>query len=218
MGTYFRNLSDAFISAFKGMGVTIKHFFSKPVTVHYPDEQMPIADAYLGKHELDQPGCIACNQCIKLCPVDCLYLEADRHPGKVLEWKSFTVNYNHCMFCGLCVTTCPTDALHMTKEYDLSVYDRAECLLELTSYQGLRPEDHETIEKAKIAAAEKKKAAAAAKAKKAAEGKEDAKDSAEKPAKKNAKTDAADKQKKKTDKPSAPKGKKEDAPPEKEGE
>jgi len=227
MGTYFRDLSDAFVSTLKGMSVTLKHLFSKPVTVHYPDEHMPISDAYLGKHELDQAGCIACSQCVKMCPVECLTLDVTRHPGKVLEWKKFTVNYNRCIFCGLCQETCPTNVLHMTKEYDLSVEDRSLCEVDLLKYKGLRPEDHETIEKAKIAQAEKKKAAAEAKAKKAAEAKKSAGEDKgaagsageDKGAAGSAGDDksAADKaDNKKADKPSAQKGKKEDAPPEKE--
>ncbi len=171
MGSYFKDLSDAFITAFKGMSVTLAHLFSKPVTVHYPDEKLPIPDSYLGKHELDQPGCIGCNQCVKVCPVECLKIDLVRH-GKVLEWKDFTVNYSHCMFCGFCVETCPQDVLKMTKEYNLCQEDRNDCILDLLEYRGLRPEDIEAIEKAKKAKEEKKKAAAAKKAKEKAEAKD----------------------------------------------
>ncbi|MBU0755846.1 MAG: NADH-quinone oxidoreductase subunit I [Planctomycetes bacterium] len=167
MGKYFQDLYDAISSTLKGMSVTIKHLFSKPVTVHYPDEQLPISEAFLGKHKLDQEGCIACSQCAKACPVECINVDFERHPGKVVEWKKFTVNYNHCMFCGLCVETCPTNVLHMTKVFDLSQYDRSDCLVDFLTYRGLRPEDLETIEQAKKEAEEKKKKKAAeAKAKK----------------------------------------------------
>ena len=167
MGKYFQDLYDAIFSTLKGMSVTIKHFFSKPVTVQYPDERLPISEAFLGKHKLDQEGCIACSQCAKVCTVECIAMDFERHPGKVVEWKKFTVNYNHCMFCGLCVETCPTHVLHMTKEFDLSEYDRSNCLVDFLTYRGLRPEDYETIEKAKREAEEKKKKKAAeAKAKK----------------------------------------------------
>mgnify|MGYP000225822714 CR=1 FL=1 len=40
------------------------------------------------------------------------FLDTKRHPGKVIEFNKFSVNYNHCMFCGLCVETCPTEVLH----------------------------------------------------------------------------------------------------------
>ncbi len=168
MGTYFRDLYNAVVSTMKGMSVTITHFFSKPVTVQYPDEHLPIADAYLGKHALRQDKCIYCMACVKICPVDCLILQADRHPGKVLEWSRFTVNYNHCMFCGLCVEACPTEALLMTSEYDLSVEDRHACVHDLLTRKGLSQEDLEKIEKARKEAEERKKKAAEAKAKKEA--------------------------------------------------
>ena len=174
MGTYFRDLYNALVSSMKGMSVTLKHLFSKPVTVQYPDEKLPIADAFLGKHELRQEKCIYCQACAKICPVDCLDLDADRHPGKVLEWRTFTVNYNHCMFCGLCVESCPTEAILMTKEYDLSRHDRMDCLEDLLEWKGLREGDREKIEQAKKEAEEKKQKAAEAKAKKeAAAGKKD---------------------------------------------
>lgn len=174
MGTYFRDLKDTLVSSVKGMSVTLKHLFSKPVTIHYPDETMEISENFLGKHELDQPGCIGCSQCVKICPVECLNLDVKRHPGKILEFHKFTVNYCTCMFCGLCVETCPTDVLHMTKTYDMSEYDRKDCVVDLLSKKGLTDEDREAIEKAKKEAAEKKaKKAAEAKAKKEKEAKEE---------------------------------------------
>lgn len=162
MGTYFKDLSDAILSALKGMSVTIKHLFSKPVTVQYPDERLPIADAWLGRHKVEQSECTACNQCLKACPVDCLHQVVVRH-GKVIEWKSFTVDYNHCMFCGLCVEACPTGGLVMTTDFDLSEENRDRCIVELLEWTGLRPEDLKAIEEANRKKEEKKKAAAAAK-------------------------------------------------------
>jgi NADH-quinone oxidoreductase subunit I len=205
MGAYFTDLKDAILSTMKGMTVTMKHFLSKPVTVHYPDEKLPISDAFLGKHKLTQENCIACNQCVKACPVDCLAYESDRHPGKVVEFHNFLVDYNYCMFCGLCVDACGSDALHMTKEYDLSVSDRKECKVELITWTGLRPEDLVTIEEAKKKKAAKAKAIKAEKEAKAeaAEAKED------KPA--PAKGKAKDKKTEKDDPPAAKDGaKKED--------
>lgn len=168
MSTYFSDLRDAIISSLKGMSVTIKHLFSKPVTVQYPDERLPVPKSYLGRHKLEQSGCKSCNVCIKACPVDCLQIESERH-GKVIEWKSFTVNYGTCMFCGLCVDACPSGGLIMTQDFDLSEYDRQNCLVELLTWTGLRPEDIEAIEKAKKEKEEKarKKAAEKEKAEKA---------------------------------------------------
>ena len=157
MSAYFKDLSDGIVTALKGMSVTGKHPFSKPVTVQYPNEQLPIADAFCGKHKLVQEGCRACGLCEKACPVDCIFTDSERHMKRVIEWKAFTIDYNKCIFCGLCVEACPSEALLMTKEFDLSTYDRRESIIDFLEWKGLRPEDLEKIEILKKEAEEKKK-------------------------------------------------------------
>ena len=166
MGGYFKDLSDSVVSTLKGMSVTLKHLFSKPVTVHYPDESLPIADAYRGKHKLIQDGCRACLLCAKACPVDCIDMAFERHMKRVIEWEQFEIDYNWCVFCGLCTEACPTEVLKMTTEYDLSTDDRRTVIKDLLEWRGLRPEDHENIRllKEKEEADKKKKAEEAAKA------------------------------------------------------
>ena len=36
----------------KGMAITFKHIFRKPVTVSYPEERLPLAPRYRGLHML----------------------------------------------------------------------------------------------------------------------------------------------------------------------
>lgn len=157
MGGYFKDLSDTIVSTMKGMSVTLKHLFSKPVTVHYPDEKLPIAEAYRGKHKLIQDGCRACLLCSKACPVDCIDMEFERHMKRVIEWEQFDVDYNRCVFCGLCTEACPTEVLKMTTDYDLSTDDRRTIIKDLLEWRGLRPEDHENIRLLKEKEEEKKK-------------------------------------------------------------
>jgi len=179
MSGYFKDLSEGIVSTLKGMSVTLKHLFSKPVTVQYPDERMPISDRYRGRHKLVQGGCRGCGLCAKVCPVDCIEIEFERHMKRVLEWKTFIIDYNRCVFCGLCTEACPAESLVMTTDYDLSTEDRREVIKDLLEWHGLRAEDRENIrlleekEKEKEAAAAKegggKKAAEDAGGKKAAE-------------------------------------------------
>ena len=124
MSGYFKDLSEGIVSTLKGMSVTLKHLFSKPVTVQYPDEKLPISDRYRGKHKLVQGGCRGCGLCSKVCPVDCIEIDFERHMKRVLEWKTFTVDYNKCVFCGLCTEACPAEVFLMTTDYDLSTEDR----------------------------------------------------------------------------------------------
>ena len=39
-------------SIFKGLSITIKHFFKPIPTVRYPEEQRPYAKNFLGQHSL----------------------------------------------------------------------------------------------------------------------------------------------------------------------
>jgi NADH-quinone oxidoreductase subunit I len=174
MSGYFKDLSEGIVSTLKGMSVTLKHFFSKPVTVQYPDERLPISDRYRGKHKMVQGGCRGCGLCAKVCPVDCIEIEFERHMKRVLEWKTFTIDYNKCVFCGLCTEACPAESLVMTQEFDLSTEDRREVIKDLLEWRGLREEDLENIrlleekEKEKVAAA-KEEAAEGGKKKEAEE-------------------------------------------------
>lgn len=152
MSAYFKDLSEGITTTLKGMSVTLKHLFSKPVTVQYPNKEdpsknIPIADAYRGIHELAQEGCRACNLCVKACPVECIDIDSDRHMKRVVELKVFTIDYNKCIFCGLCTEACPTDVLKMTKAYDLSTDNRNSLVRSILEWVGLRDEDRENIRK-----------------------------------------------------------------------
>jgi len=166
--TWFGNVYSAIRSTASGMGVTLRHLFSKPVTLQYPEERPIVDDRYRGVHYLEQDLCIYCDACAKACPIDCIDMEAVRH-GKELEWKTFTVDYQKCMHCELCVYPCPKDCIHLGQEITHLAEDRSDLVHELLSYTGLTEE-----QKVRIAEAEAKKAAkkAALAAKKATEVKE----------------------------------------------
>lgn len=153
---YWGNVWDAVRSTATGMSITFKYLWTKPVTVQYPKEKLPVDDRYRGIHYLEQDLCICCDACAKACPIDCIEMEATRH-GKELEWHKFTLDYQKCMFCELCVYPCPKDCIHMGQEYALVVEDRGELVMDLLTWKGLSEG-----QKVRIAEAEAKKAAKAA--------------------------------------------------------
>ncbi|MBF0217763.1 MAG: 4Fe-4S binding protein [Candidatus Omnitrophica bacterium] len=119
-------------SLLEGMAVTIKYFFSGPVTMQYPDKKwtLPerargvvtlIIDKETGKHR-----CIACLACVRTCPNFSLAVEVKTDENKKRYPGKFTLELGKCMFCGLCVDSCPTKALMMNNEYELAVYTRKE--------------------------------------------------------------------------------------------
>jgi NADH-quinone oxidoreductase subunit I len=42
----------------QGMGVTLQNFFSKPVTIEYPEHKKPVADRFRGRIYLKLETCI----------------------------------------------------------------------------------------------------------------------------------------------------------------
>jgi NADH-quinone oxidoreductase subunit I len=68
----------------------------------YPEKPVPVAARYRGFHRYDLTTCIACDQCAKACPVDCIYIGKERVEGsKGFQVTGFTIDYSKCMFCAL---------------------------------------------------------------------------------------------------------------------
>lgn len=135
---YFRNIYDTVKSLLIGMRITLRYCFSKTVTIQYPYEKIAFAPRYRGIHEFEADKCIACDQCAKACPVDCIYIDKsgprkiDKATGKATggELLRYAIDYQKCMFCALCTEPCPTACIHMGKNHDLSSYSRNEMVVE----------------------------------------------------------------------------------------
>ena len=137
---YLGNIWKGVWTAMVGMSITFKYLLKKPVTVQYPNEQMPVNDRYRGIHYLEQDKCIYCFQCARACPIDCIEMDAVRDKKtKTLDWKQFTLDYQKCMFCELCVYPCPEDCIHEGKEFAFVAYDRSEFVLDLLTWKGFDP-------------------------------------------------------------------------------
>lgn len=160
MLTYIRNIVDSLLTTVKGMQVTLRNLRRPETTVEYPEEMMPLPVGYRGIHTLDEDICILCFQCAKICPVDCIEMDADRVEKKFLSWNQFTVDYNKCLFCNLCIEVCPKDCIHMDKrqgsaKFALVTDDRSTLNLDLLTYKGLSEESKVAVEKARAEAAAK---------------------------------------------------------------
>src|SRR5919197_6261429 len=114
------NVVDAVYTVAHGMWVTFRTWIKtyrperKAFTEHfeYPELPVPVAARYRGFHRFDLTTCIACDQCAKACPVDCIYIDKtgarkiDKKTGKVDpkggELVRFAIDYSKCLFCALC--------------------------------------------------------------------------------------------------------------------
>jgi NADH-quinone oxidoreductase subunit I len=174
---YFANVFAGIWTVLVGMRLTFWHLFTPSVTLQYPDEKWELPPGARAQLFNNIDDCIGCGFCVKVCPVDCIYLDTVKvGPGedlgktttgnpKRLHVLRFDIDMAKCCYCNLCTIPCPTECLQMTPKYENSVYDRANLLYHYSTYS---PQEamRITAEAAKREAeeAEKRKAAAAAKA------------------------------------------------------
>lgn len=151
--TYWQNIGEGITTLLGGMKLAFRHIWQarnsrKPIgiensgyfdqqtgiaTLQYPHETIPIPDngRYRLHNEIDD--CIVCDLCAKICPVNCIEIEAIRSTeeiGKTSDGSTkrlyagkFDIDMAKCCYCGLCTTVCPTECLTMTKSYDYSEFD-----------------------------------------------------------------------------------------------
>jgi formate hydrogenlyase subunit 6/NADH:ubiquinone oxidoreductase subunit I len=138
-----------------------------------------VAERFRGNLVLDKEKCGACKQCLRICPVDCFWIETEKTETGKLRVSKFDFDLMRCMYCGLCVQVCATKCLTFSKEWTGAAApprpvgpdeEPSNCLLRQYGKGFLTFEEKLEIERKRMAADEaRKNAAAEAAAKKAAE-------------------------------------------------
>ena len=150
---YFQDIQSGIRTTLKGLSLTLRHLRNATkrrtsegiasanyfdlqnglVTLQYPHEQLPIPDngRYRLRNEIDD--CIVCDKCAKVCPVDCITIDAIKATEEVgrasdgspirLYAAKFDIDMAKCCYCGLCTVVCPTECLTMDKKFDYSEFD-----------------------------------------------------------------------------------------------
>lgn len=129
-------LRDIINSAFlveivKGMGLTLKMMFTKPVTILYPEEKRRVYDGFRGRHAFVRDAvsgkgkCIGCMKCANICPAQCISIAKEKIENKLVVVK-YDIEALRCIYCGYCVEICPVCALVLTEEYEYSATTKEE--------------------------------------------------------------------------------------------
>lgn len=115
---------------FRALGVTFKTMLRHPVTVQYPDEQLPVSPRRRGfprlipDTEVGELRCIGCGICARHCLTGAVKVSMKDNPnfaaGKSQRRKivdKFEVDFGQCTECAVCVEVCNSGAIEMTKEW-----------------------------------------------------------------------------------------------------
>jgi formate hydrogenlyase subunit 6/NADH:ubiquinone oxidoreductase subunit I len=105
-----------------------ENFLSRPITILYPKEKVPIPEAFRGRVAITDEKCIGCSRCSLVCPAQAItMIDGPRDVefrGKVMSRKKRPqVKLYKCIRCALCERHCPTGAIVLKHELSSSGTD-----------------------------------------------------------------------------------------------
>lgn len=111
-----------FIKAFSlwelllGLKLTGRHFFSRKITIQFPEEETPRSPRFRGLHALrrypnGEERCIACKLCEAVCPALAITIDAEQRADGSRRTTRYEIDLFKCIYCGFCEESCPVDSI-----------------------------------------------------------------------------------------------------------
>ena len=107
----------------QGLSITFRHFFSRKITLMYPEEKTPQSVRFRGLHahrrdENGQERCVACKLCEAVCPAMAISIEVEEREDGSRGPSRYDIDLTKCIFCGFCEEACPVDAIVETRIFE----------------------------------------------------------------------------------------------------
>jgi NADH-quinone oxidoreductase subunit I len=135
MKQWLKDVWEGVWTVLVGMKITWRHLFVDKATLHYPEERWQLPPKSRMRLFMKYEDCIGCGQCARACPVQCIYIKAEKRDAKApaifaangqpikLDVHVFDIDMSLCCYCNLCTYPCPTDCIYMTPEYEFATTD-----------------------------------------------------------------------------------------------
>ena len=116
-----------------GLGLTGSYFFSRKITIQYPEETTPQSPRFRGLHALrrypnGEERCIACKLCEAVCPAMAITIESELREDNTRRTTRYDIDLTKCIFCGFCEESCPVDSIVETRIFDYHGEERGDLL------------------------------------------------------------------------------------------
>ena len=117
----------------RGMSLTLRYFFSKKITIQYPEQKTPQSPRFRGLHALrrypnGEERCIACKLCEAVCPAMAITIESEQREDNTRRTTRYDIDLKKCIFCGFCEESCPVDSIVETRQFEYHGEERGDLL------------------------------------------------------------------------------------------
>ena len=122
------SISDTIMDYFKASKDIIKNLMTKPNTVLYPYDHVPIPEGFRGAPEIVDPlKCLLCLKCVRTCPTQALSIKDLDENNAIFE-----INLGRCCYCKECEDTCTFEAIKLTSDVNTSGFSKESLIKNIT--------------------------------------------------------------------------------------